>query len=101
MVAVINWLTHTEFLCRNYMFQINSRENRWGNQEWTTQKTLATQDTGWRHKKKNKKQKKPHTQHRQQKDEQHRTQQKLEMNPGARQGWAVPASYKTPSMVLM
>ena len=65
-----------------------------------------TEDIGnTRHRMKTKKQKKPpkkpHTQHRQQKDEQHRTQQKLEMNPGARQGWAVPASYKTPSMVLM
>ena len=26
---------------------------------------------------------------------------KLEMNPGAHEGWAVPASYKTPSVVLM
>ena len=41
------------------------------------------------------------TQHRKLKDEQHRPYQKPGLNPGAREGYAVPPSYKTTTVLLI
>ena len=55
--------------------------------------TLDAQDTGRR-------QTNTNTQHRNIK-RQHGHHQKPGVNPGAREGYAVPASYKTPAMLLI
>ena len=68
-------------------------ETRKGNQEWTTQK----RQWNARHRTKTNTQK---AQHRKLKGEQHGPHQKLAENWSARGGEAVPASYKTPIVIL-
>ena len=76
---------------------MNVRENQTSNQEWTpeTLVTLGTEDARrWQTQHKN-------TIQKNKKDEQHEPHQNPGVNTGTREEWAVPASYKTPVVLLI
>jgi hypothetical protein len=77
------------------VYKINVKETRRDNQEWTIQRhwnhCVPDTERGHTYKKNRTIENK--------KDEQLTI--KPEMNPGAREGWAIPVSYKTPVVLFI